>query len=107
LILKEVLLMKYIILMLAMLSSAYAENQICWERRPVDWSRCRRDGKSYDRCIRENNEDNEYNFTSMLSPNSYKVYEDFSVEQKQRAMDYADGNRMDPNDAVARVATGR
>jgi hypothetical protein len=76
-----------------------------WERKPMDSDRCQRDGKTMQRCQKENDDDNEYIFTSLLSPQAYKLYNDFTPEQKKMAMDNADRNRMDPNSAVSKVAT--
>lgn len=91
-------------LAIAVGSSLTAGELITWESKPMDKDRCQRDGKTMERCAKENAEDNAYNFTALLSPDVYKIYEDFTPEQKQQAMDYADGNKMSPNDAVREVA---
>lgn len=75
-----------------------------WTRQPMDSARCKQEGKSMRRCIKENTEDNEYVFGTLLSTQSFKVFNDFSPSEKKRAMDYADGNNMHPNDAVAKVS---
>lgn len=84
--------------------SLFAAEEVAWQRKQVDTSRCKRDGKTMQRCQEEVAEDNKYNFESELSPDVYKVYEDFTDDQKNTAMDYADRNRMTPNDAVRRVS---
>ena len=82
------------VLMLALLSMT-AVNLNAWERMSMDTARCQRDGKDMQRCQKENNEDNEHNFTTLLSPQSFKMYNDFLPEQKRMAMDNADNNRME------------
>lgn len=75
-----------------------------WSRKPMDSARCKQEGKTMRRCIKENTEDNEYIFGTILSTQSFKVFNDFSAAEKQRAMDYADNNQMDPDAAVAKVS---
>jgi len=75
-----------------------------WQRTPMNLQRCQQQGKTPQRCEKENAEDNAYSFEALLSPDSYKKYNDFSPDQKKMALDYADGNKMDPNEAVAKVA---
>lgn len=74
-----------------------------WERTPMDEARCKDEGKTLRRCKKENAEDNEYVFGTLLTTQTFKVFNDFSPEEKKQAMDYADHNAMDPNDAVAKV----
>lgn len=74
-----------------------------WERKPMDTALCKEEGKTMRRCIKENTEDNENTFGALLSTQGFKVFNDFSQAEKTRALDYADNNRMDPNDAVAKV----
>lgn len=74
-----------------------------WERTPMDEARCKEEGKSLRVCKKENAEDNEYNFGTLLTPQSFKYFNNFSPEEKREAMDYADHNAMNPNDAVAKV----
>ncbi|HSW87385.1 MAG TPA: hypothetical protein VLG49_07815 [Rhabdochlamydiaceae bacterium] len=93
-----------ILLGIAVSLCLHADEQVAWERKPMDPNRCTKQGKSMQRCEKENNDDNQYNFESYLSPDAYKVYENFTPDQKIQAMDYADNNSMDPNDAVAKVA---
>lgn len=46
----------------------------------------------------------EESFQSELNPRTFSKYQGFSSEQKIKAMDYADKNRMSPNDAVDKVS---
>lgn len=78
-----------------------------WTRKPIDTARCQRDGKNMQVCQKENNEDNEYDFSALLSPQSLKAFNNFTPDQKRRAMDYADNNQMDPNAAVGKVAANQ
>jgi hypothetical protein len=48
-------------------------------------------------------ERNMSDFESELSAFGYKEYMKLSPEQKKRAMDYADNNKMSPDAAVMRV----
>jgi hypothetical protein len=76
-----------------------------WTRKPMDTNRCTQEGKDLRRCKKENTEDNSTAFASLLSPEAFKYYNDFSPQEKQQAMDYADNNAMSPNDAVFKVNT--
>jgi hypothetical protein len=62
------------------------------------WSR-----KSTDSCKQETAKRDESTFVSKLSPYSYKQWENFTPAQKNAAMDYADANKMAPDEAVDRV----
>lgn len=95
--------MAFVLLTVTTLLSYQAELS-AWARKPMDTARCQRDRKTMERCRKENDDDNEYNFTALLSPSVYAVYGDFTPQQKKAAMDYADGNKMEPNDAVMRVS---
>jgi hypothetical protein len=82
----------------------YGGDEIVWQKKEMDADRCKQQGKTTQRCQKENADDNKYSFESNLSPDVYKVYENFTPDEKTMAMNYADNNRMDPNDAVAKVA---
>ncbi len=77
-----------------------------WQSKPVNYPKCRKDGKTDMRCDKENREDNLYTFGAELSTQSFKVFNDFTPEQKDQAMSYADGNKMSPDKAVAKVSAG-
>ena len=51
----------------------------------------------------EVNKENKCNFESQLSHYSYMEYMKFNPMQKKKAMDYADNNKMSPDNAVMRV----
>lgn len=78
-----------------------------WQSKPIDYTKCRKDGKSDQRCEKENRDDNISTFSSELSTSSFPVFNDFTADQKDRAMRYADNNNMSPDDAVAKVAGKR
>jgi hypothetical protein len=78
-----------------------------WERKPVDYDRCRSDGISPQRCEKQTEDDNMHDFEVLLRTNSLKVFNDFLPAQKKQAMDYADHNQMSPDDAVAKVRARR
>lgn len=88
----------------ALTVSGFAGEEIAWSRKPVDYNRCQKEGKSYSRCEKENADENQRSFESQLNLQSRKMYNEFSSDHKKMAMDYADNNRMPPNDAVAKVA---
>ncbi len=46
-------------------------------------------------------------FESELSRHSRSIYKKFSDDQKRKAMDYADGTKMSPDDAVGKVESDR
>lgn len=75
-----------------------------WQSKPVDYKKCRADGKTDQRCQKENTEDNIYTFGAELSTAVYKVFNDFTQDQKLKAMSYADNNKMSPDKAVGKVA---
>ena len=74
-----------------------------WERQSMSTTRCQDAGKSMYRCKKENDEENEYLFTTHLTPSNFKTFNAFSPLQKTKAMDLADDNKMEPNDAVVWV----
>jgi hypothetical protein len=74
-----------------------------WERQAIDYDRCKNQGDSEGTCKKRDAEINEQNFANLLRADALLLFQGFSPEDKQRAMDYADGNKMSPNDAVAKV----
>ncbi len=91
---------------LTILAIASTSMLTAWESKPVDYPKCRKDGKSDQRCQKENREDNLYTFGAELSTDSFTVFNDFTADQKDKAMRLADGNKMSPDDAVAKVQAG-
>jgi hypothetical protein len=75
-----------------------------WERQSMHTTRCQDAGKSMYRCKKENEEENEYLFTTQLTPLNFKTFNAFSPLQKKNAMDLADNNKMGPNEAVEQVS---
>jgi hypothetical protein len=65
-----------------------------------DTSKCE---KQMDQCKKEAPKTDEDSFASSLSHHSRSQFRNFTPEQKRKAMDYADKNRMSPEDAVAKV----
>lgn len=55
-------------------------------------------------CVNNAAQNDEESFKSELSPIEYAKYQDFSDEQKMKAMDYADLHKMSPDTAVKKVA---
>jgi len=84
----------------------YVGDLSAWERRPLDLNHCRQDGLSDDRCRKQWAEDNQHDFETYLGSDAYKIYENFTPDQKLSAMDMADRNAMDPDVAVSKVGSG-
>jgi hypothetical protein len=60
--------------------------------------------KDYEMCKKEVDQTDAASFANALSIPYYKTqFTQFSDSQRKRAMDYADGNKMKPDDAVAKV----
>lgn len=78
-----------------------------WSKKPVNYTKCRKDGKTDQRCEKENREDNIYTFGAELSTPVYPIFNDFTADQKDRALNMADNNRMSPDKAVQKVAAGQ
>jgi hypothetical protein len=97
---------KLAILTLASTACLSTSELSAWESKPVNYSKCRKDGKSDERCQKENREDNLYTFGAELSTDSFTTFNDFTDDQKNKAMSLADGNKMSPDDAVAKVQAG-
>lgn len=62
------------------------------------WSR-----KNPDSCKQDMAKRDVTSFESKLSPYSAKQWENFTADQKHAAMDYADANKMSPDEAVDKV----
>jgi hypothetical protein len=75
-----------------------------WSKKPVNYTKCKKEGKTDQRCEKETREDNLYTFGAELSVPVFPLFNDFTAAQKDQAMDYADGNRMSPDKAVQKVA---
>ncbi len=69
--------------------SLQAEGEVAWQKKPID--ECRKGDAS--------------SFESSLSHYSAAKYRSFTPEQKKKAMDLADNNKMSPDDAVDKVAS--
>jgi len=72
-------------------TSLFAGDQTAWERKTVEKAK------------REAQKEDASTFVSSLSPFHYKQFQSFTPEQKKLAMDYADGNKMTPDEAVSKV----
>jgi hypothetical protein len=59
--------------------------------------------KTMDSVKQEMAKSDESSFTSRLSAYSYQQYLRLTPEQKKQAMDFADNNKMSPDEAVLRV----
>ncbi len=97
-------------LMLTATSAAilFSANDLdAWQKKPIDYARCKQDGKNERRCKKENLEDNLHDFGTYLSTDAFKVFNDFSPREKQRAMEYADNDKMSPDEAVDMVSGGK
>jgi hypothetical protein len=58
----------------------------------------------YDACMDNALKEDEETFLSDVQPESEDLYDDFTSQQRKQAMDYADGNKMSPDEAIAKVA---
>ncbi len=58
----------------------------------------------YDACMDDAAQQDEDSFLSSATSDSADVYDNFTSMQKKQAMDYADGNKMPPDEAIAKVA---
>jgi hypothetical protein len=76
-----------------------AASAVLYANDPVAWEK-----KTPDKCVKESGKADESSFASSLSPYTYGMYKDFTPDQKKRAMDFADHNKMSPDDAVMKVA---
>ena len=83
----------------------FASDLMAWQSKPINYNKCKKDGKTDQRCEKENTEDNLYTFGAELSTDSFKYFNNFTPEEKQQAMSLADGNKMSPDEAVARIRT--
>ena len=54
-------------------------------------------------CLETSLKNDEISFSTLLNTYYFDKFEKFNSDQKQKAMDYADNNKMTPNDAVAEV----
>ena len=63
------------------------QNNLAWQRKSAD----------------EMRKDDESSFAGQLSPYTYNYWRDFNPDQRKKAMDLADKNKMSPDDAVAKV----
>lgn len=63
------------------------QNNVAWQKKTLD----------------ETRKDDESSFASQLSPYTHNYWRSFSPDQKKRAMDMADKNKMSPDDAVEKV----
>jgi hypothetical protein len=61
---------------------------------------CKRDKES---CMKDVERDDMDEFREELSDLSLSQFEKFTPDQKKKAMDYADNNKMKPDDAVQKV----
>jgi hypothetical protein len=68
--------------------SLQAEGEVAWQKKPLD--ECRKGDAG--------------TFENSLSPYAMGKYRTFNADQKKKAMDYADNNKMSPDDAVERVS---
>ena len=59
--------------------------------------------RNMEMCKKNANASDEDSFSSALSQNSRKQYMTMDSSQRTKAMDYADGNKMSPDDAVMKV----
>lgn len=73
--------------------SLQAGEETAWQRR------------TQEQCKKDAMKDDGATFAGSLSPYAYKQYKNFSEAQKKKAMDYADNNKMSPDDAVAKVTS--
>lgn len=60
--------------------------------------------RKYHVCKKNAEKRDEESFQGQLSPSAFSKYQGFSNQQKIKAMDHADHNKMSPNDAVEKVA---
>lgn len=56
-----------------------------------------------DMCKRDADKTDESSFANALSPGNKAQFTGLSADQKKKAMDMADGNKMDPDDALAKT----
>lgn len=70
-----------------------AEDQVAWEKKTID--QCKKEASSKD----------ESSFEGALTPHAKRQYRDLTDVQRKKAMDYADKNKMTPDEAVAKVAS--
>ncbi len=57
----------------------------------------------YEQCLIDAARTDEDSFVSHLSNKATVIYNKFTPEEKQQAMDFADNDRMPPEDAVSKV----
>jgi hypothetical protein len=88
------------------------DNDVC--KKDVD--KCKKDGSSncqkvetkckdkLEKCKKDADKKDQGSFAASLSAFSKTQFQNFSEDQKKKAMDMADDNEMNPDDAVAKVA---
>ncbi len=77
-----------------------------WEKTPLDFNQCRREGITDRRCRMETERDNLLSFESCLSPEACRIFNAFPRDKKERAMGFADGGNFSPEEAVEMVQAG-
>lgn len=98
---------------IAAIACFYTFDVSAWERTAS--SNCKKATKncqkSADQCKKDNDKCQQHvhskdmsSFESELTPYAKSIFTQFSDDRKTKAMDYADKNKMSPDDAVAKVA---
>lgn len=76
-----------------------------------DQNQCRKmkdDCKTqYDQCEKKIKQNDENSFSNALGPFDKTNFNSLSSDDKTKAMDYADKNKMSPSDAVEKVMSGK
>jgi hypothetical protein len=72
-------------------TSAYAGEQVAWEK------------KNPEQYKKEVAKQNESSFVASLSPYYAQQYKKMTPEEKRKAMEYADNNKMSPDAAIDKV----
>ncbi|HSW87003.1 MAG TPA: hypothetical protein VLG49_05850 [Rhabdochlamydiaceae bacterium] len=88
---KKTILMATTFMSVAAGISLQAGEETAWQRKTMETAK------------QEMAKSDESSFASRLSAYSYQQYLRLTPEQKKQAMDFADNNKMSPDDAVARV----
>lgn len=77
-----------------------------WEKKPMDLNKCRHQGITDRKCRMDSERDNLLSFECELSPEACRIFNAFPRSKKERAMWFADGSSMTPEEAVELVKAG-
>lgn len=107
--------MKWVCAGTALALSLIASPLVAWQRSAA--KQCTKDAKvcakpkelckyAKEQCLKDAPSKDEESFSYHLSPYARSLFVQFDEKDKQRALDFADKNRMKPDDAVFKVDGG-